>query len=199
MYQHYTKSLDTFSLEGQVLDFIYKKNNNQIKYLRLGTASKEYHVKIAKEIRASLSEMLRPGLTIKVAGEKKINQKTGELKLKAYQVTPVNKAVKNDQVERVNNLQVVPNRNKREDKPSNKILVCSKSDCCKRGALRVCQMLADSLNEHNLGAQVIIQKTGCLKDCKAGPNLVVMPDKTRYNHVKPTEVTALVTRHFVGD
>ncbi|XZO01932.1 MAG: (2Fe-2S) ferredoxin domain-containing protein [Microcoleus sp.] len=59
-------------------------------------------------------------------------------------------------------------------------LVCQKSDCQKRGSGAVCKALENALNCSGLAGEVIVQKTGCLKQCKAGPNIVVMPDKTRY-------------------
>jgi len=43
---------------------------------------------------------------------------------------------------------------------------------------------------------VNIKLTGCLKQCKKGPNLVVMPDKKHYNQVAPQDVPSLIERHF---
>ncbi|OBQ32475.1 MAG: (Fe-S)-binding protein, partial [Anabaena sp. CRKS33] len=45
---------------------------------------------------------------------------------------------------------------------------------------------------------VAIKGTGCMKNCKAGPNLV-MPDKTRYSKVKAEQVPALINKHFPGE
>ncbi|MGA7936768.1 MAG: (2Fe-2S) ferredoxin domain-containing protein, partial [Kovacikia sp.] len=44
--------------------------------------------------------------------------------------------------------------------------------------------------------QVTIRGTGCMKDCKAGPNLVVMPGKCRYSRVTPQEIPELLAKHF---
>jgi (2Fe-2S) ferredoxin len=81
-------------------------------------------------------------------------------------------------------------------KTQTKILVCQKSDCQKRGGAAVCKALENALNARGLEEQVTVQGTGCLKQCKAGPNIVVMPDKTRYSRIKPAEVPAIVDKHF---
>ena len=81
-------------------------------------------------------------------------------------------------------------------KTKTKILVCQKSDCQKRGGAAVCKALENALNARGLEDKVTIQGTGCLKQCKAGPNIVLMPDKTRYSRIKPAEIPAIVDKHF---
>ncbi|MBD2483743.1 (2Fe-2S) ferredoxin domain-containing protein [Planktothrix sp. FACHB-1365] len=77
-----------------------------------------------------------------------------------------------------------------------KILICQKSDCRKRGGDAICTLLQQELAQRGLEDQVTIQKTGCLKKCKAGPNLVMLPDKTRYSKVEPEKIPALIEQHF---
>lgn len=77
-----------------------------------------------------------------------------------------------------------------------KILICEKSDCKKRGANKVCRAIADLLADYNLTEQVTIEKTGCLKQCKSGPNLIIKPDKARYHQVKVKDVPNIMTKHF---
>lgn len=74
------------------------------------------------------------------------------------------------------------------------ILVCKKSDCCKKGGIDVIKALRTELNDRQLGHQVNVKPTGCMKRCKAGPNLV-MPDKTRHTRVKAKDVPLLVEQH----
>ncbi|MDZ4871365.1 MAG: hypothetical protein CLLPBCKN_000753 [Chroococcidiopsis cubana SAG 39.79] len=88
---------------------------------------------------------------------------------------------------------------KRQTKAKASILVCQKSDCVKRGANGVCKALQASLNERGLENEVEIKPTGCLKQCKAGPNVVVMPDKTRYTRVQTEQVAELIDKHFTTD
>ncbi len=77
------------------------------------------------------------------------------------------------------------------------ILVCQKSDCCKRGGNALVRTLRSELAERGLTEQVKICGTGCMKRCKAGPNLV-MPDKTRYTRIQASEVSNLLDQHFPG-
>lgn len=77
-----------------------------------------------------------------------------------------------------------------------KILICEKSDCKKRGANKVCRAIADLLADYNLTEQVTIEKTGCIKQCKSGPNLIIKPDKARYHQVKVKDVPKIITKHF---
>jgi NADH:ubiquinone oxidoreductase subunit E len=78
------------------------------------------------------------------------------------------------------------------------ILVCQKSDCMNRGGKALCQALESELINNGLEDSVTIKGTGCMKNCKAGPNLV-MPDKTRYSKIQATQVPALIDKHFSRD
>ncbi|NJR37861.1 MAG: (2Fe-2S) ferredoxin domain-containing protein [Leptolyngbyaceae cyanobacterium CSU_1_4] len=55
--------------------------------------------------------------------------------------------------------------------------------------------LQAAIQEQGLTHQVIVKGTGCMKRCKAGPNLV-MPDKTRYTKISPKAIPALIEQHF---
>lgn len=76
------------------------------------------------------------------------------------------------------------------------ILVCQKSDCQKRGAGKVCKTLSEVLSDRGLEDHVTIKKTGCLKKCKAGPNLVIMPNKARYSRISSAEIPDVIEKHF---
>jgi (2Fe-2S) ferredoxin len=83
--------------------------------------------------------------------------------------------------------------------PTAKILICQKSDCRKRGGDTVCKVLQQELAQRGLEEQVTIEKTGCLKKCKSGPNLVILPDKTRYSKVEPEAIPVLIEQHLAGN
>ncbi len=202
------KQVSEFSLEGKILIF---EDGDKLKYLRIsGDRGIEYLVKLCKELRASLSLVLTPGLRVKVAGEKQHNLKNGKIKLKAYSLklsdsenpaqpqvdtknTPVATLTSDREIHSRTASQTVVN----PAKIKGKILVCQKSDCQKRGGAAVCKALENALNSRGLAGQVTIQGTGCLKQCKSGPNIVLMPDKTRYSRIKPAEIPAIIDQHFV--
>lgn len=197
-----------FQVEGRFLGYIYK-DGDKIKKLRLETAIGEYWFKLAKPLQTSLGEQLQPGDVVTVSGESSFCLKTGKLKLKAEALKrgadggwqslcsdrPGVAFAKDDQKQSVASDSrplscVVP------EVPSATILVCQKSDCWKRGGSQVCQALEQHLRDRGLENQVTIQATGCMKRCKAGPNMIIMPDKTRYSHIEPSEIPQMIDEHF---
>jgi (2Fe-2S) ferredoxin len=79
-------------------------------------------------------------------------------------------------------------------KTKTKVLICGKSSCWRKGGKEVCQILEASLRERGLEGQITIQTTGCLKQCKQAPNLVMMPSKKRYSEVKPKQALSLLEK-----
>lgn len=211
------KQVSEFSLEGEILSLIIE-DGYKLKYLRIcSDHGIEFLVKLCKELRESLSSVLTPGLRVQVAGEKQLNSKNGKLKLKAYSLKlsgsnndrasqpldPTNSPVAfvASPPARDNNSIPCGTASKTavtSAKTKAKILVCQKSDCQKRGGAAVCKALENALNARGLEGQVTVQGTGCLKQCKAGPNIVVMPDKTRYSRIKPAEIPAILDKHFTN-
>ena len=210
------KQVSEFSLEGEILSLIIE-DGYKLKYLRIcSDHGIEFLVKLCKELRESLSSVLTPGLRVQVAGEKQLNSKNGKLKLKAYSLKlsgsnngasqPLELA--NAPVAFVTSPGAIDNKSipsgtasktaVTSTKTKAKILVCQKSDCQKRGGAAVCKALENALNARGLEGQVTVQGTGCLKQCKAGPNIVLMPDKTRYSRIKPTEIPGIIDKHFTA-
>lgn len=193
-----------FCLEGRFLDFVIK-DGYKLKGLLLATAEGECYVKLAKDLRAAFDLRLPPGTWLQVVGEKKHDLKTGEVKLKAERVM-----MTRTQRDGEDEGETSPPDREHTFTPSVSnakakkatILVCQKSDCMKRGGKEVCQALEAALsacsNGFALNSQVTIKGTGCMKNCKAGPNLV-MPDKTRYSRVQAAQVPALIDKHFVAN
>lgn len=183
MSKYKSKQVSQFTLEGRFLNFVLE-DGYKLKYLRLAAAEGEYWIK-CKTLQESAELRLIPGDWIQVVGESKLDLKTGKLKLKATQVLP---AIPNAVVA----TQPVPAKKKAN------ILVCQKSSCMKRGGTAVCQALQSAISDRGLEDQVAIKGTGCLKQCKAGPN-IVMPDKTRYSRIQAAEIPEVIERHFAAD
>jgi (2Fe-2S) ferredoxin len=185
-----TMEVAEFCLEGRFLDVVIE-DGYKLKGLLLSTAEGEYYVKLAKNLRVAFDWRLPKGTWLQVVGTKKYDSKKGKVTLKAERVM----AARSD----VGKVSLSPSENKPEAKPVKQqtILVCQKSDCWKRGGKDACQALEAELRSKGLEDTVNIKGTGCMKNCKAGPNLV-MPDKTRYSKIKPEQVPALVEKHFGG-
>lgn len=177
------QSVSDFNLDAQLLGFIFK-GSGQVKSIRVATDRGVWAIKLEKSLRSELPA-LQPGDWVRVRGEKTIDFKKGKSKLKAWEILPLADVGKE------------PIASPPPQKaPVGKVLICQKSSCCKRGAKAVLGAIEDRIEESQLGDRVRIQKTGCLKGCKRGPNLVVVPDKTRYEKVTPEEARNLVDRHF---
>jgi (2Fe-2S) ferredoxin len=188
-YQH---RISEFNLVGQLLGFVIK-DGYKIKYLRVAISEREYWIKPDKEIRQQLSQTITPGCWVEIQGFSEQSFKTGKVKLRANTVKLANS-------EPTQTLAPpVPSPSSKEKASKSSILVCQKSNCWKRGGKEVCQFLEESLRDRGLDDTVQVKLTGCLKQCKAGPNVVMMPDKARYSKVRPHHVTELLDKHFVQD
>jgi len=186
------KQTTLFELQGRFLGF-QVEDGYKLKYLRIATADGEYRVKLSKESRASVGGVITPGDWLQIWGEKTIKHELAEPKLKAYKIcvsAPGDAPSFTLQKE---------SHKPKAAQPQATVLVCQKLDCMKRGGKAVCKALEAELDDRNLTGQVTIRGTGCMKHCKTGPNLVVMPDKTRYSRISADEIPALLDKHFPAE
>ena len=200
MSKSYSTEISEFCLEGRFLSFVIK-DTHKLKGLMLSTSEGERYIKLAKHLRATFDWQLPPGTWLQVVGEKKSDRKTGEVKLKAERVmaASVEQKVQDRlgvQENSLHNSPALPNDTQLK-RGKTAILICQKSDCLKRGGKEVCQALYSALGDRDLDSQVTIKGTGCMKNCKAGPNLV-MPDKTRYSRIQAEQVPTLIEKHFAS-
>ncbi|WP_019500165.1 (2Fe-2S) ferredoxin domain-containing protein [Pseudanabaena sp. PCC 6802] len=188
-----------FSYEGQFLGFT-ALDGYKLKYLKLSASNRDYIIKIPKEQRLDLYRSLKPGDLIQCTGEQKLNFSTGECKLKAYTISKIANHQTNSEVIHLHSNV----RDLNSDRPSSKqhaksdskplvnVLVCQKSDCAKRGSGQICSALMNALEQQDLAEYVKVKGTGCMKHCKSGPHVVVMPDKSRFSHVKVGQIQEIV-------
>jgi NADH:ubiquinone oxidoreductase subunit E len=177
-----------FCFEGRFLDFVIK-DGYKLKGLLLGTSEGECYIKLAKHLRSAFDLRLPQGTWLQVVGTKQYNAKKDQVTLVAERVMAASADMGTVAAQ-------IPVKTK--PAKTQTILVCQKSDCMKRGGKTLCQALESELITNGLEKSVTIKGTGCMKNCKAGPNLV-MPDKTRYSKIKAEQVPALIDRHFSGD
>lgn len=69
------------------------------------------------------------------------------------------------------------------------ILVCQNMACRKMGATAVLRTLQGQPVEG-----VAIASSGCLGRCGNGPNLLVLPEKTWYDRVRPEEIQIILAK-----
>jgi (2Fe-2S) ferredoxin len=183
-----------FALEGRFLGFA-AKDSYKLKYLRLAANASEYFIKIPKELRLSLYRTLTAGDWVYVSGYQSFCPKKGTVKFKAYDMRPIAAPSMSSESANVAPIAVLPTPERPPAAKKANILVCQKSDCCKRGGRALVAALQSELDDRGISEQVAIKGTGCMKHCKAGPNLV-MPDKTRYSRIQANDVPALLDKHF---
>jgi (2Fe-2S) ferredoxin len=190
----------TFMMEGQFLGFLFK-DGYKVKYLKVLAVNREWLIEVAKPLRADIRLDLPIGDWIQVSGYLKSSSKYGVPKLKAEHLQSITlQPGQSPEGHLTLGVQSKPEP-KTGDRPkatSGKILVCSKSDCWKRGGKAVCAAIQDALGDRQLDQQVSVKTTGCMKHCKAGPNIVVMPDKARYSRLSAKDVAGVIDTHFVS-
>lgn len=179
-----SEKVASFRIEGRFLGFEFE--DFKPKKLVVATSEGECTIKLAKSLRCGFQLNLIPGDWLQISGEKQFDSK-GKLKLKAEQIIPTTVSQEPSSV-------TAPT-----DKGKLSILVCQKSSCMKRGGKEACQAMQTALKIRGLSEQVSIKGTGCLKDCKAGPNIVMMPDKKRYTKVQAAQIPALIDKHFAKE
>jgi (2Fe-2S) ferredoxin len=172
-----------FVVEGRFLGFA-ARSDAKLKYVRLATATGEYLIKMPKDQRQMLYRQLVPGDWLQASGWRKQDGRTSTWK--ADMISRATAGAANPTPA------AAPAIAASTGKPAC-ILFCQKSDCCKKGAQRVAAALENEIEER--GLNVTVKGTGCMKQCKAGP-AIVMPDKTRYTRIGVDAVPKLVDKHF---
>ena len=73
-----------------------------------------------------------------------------------------------------------------------KVLICQKGSCRQKGSVAVCEAIAAELEKAGRSDDIKIKATGCMKHCKAGPNMVIMPAGDSYKKVTPKKARSLI-------
>ncbi|MGL5834754.1 MAG: (2Fe-2S) ferredoxin domain-containing protein [Waterburya sp.] len=180
----------------------------KIKYLKLTTEAGKYWIKIPRQLRKQLPS-LSLGCELEVQGKIKQDLKTGKTKYKAQMVVIIAPETLNAQIDTklkanksVSLLPVLNDKSKSKPqakaKAKSKVLICHKSNCWKKGGQEVCAAIESILKDHNLTQEISIKQTGCLNQCKKAPALIMMPDKARYQNVRPKQVGEIVKKHLIA-
>ncbi|HHW98062.1 MAG TPA: NADH-quinone oxidoreductase subunit NuoF [Firmicutes bacterium] len=77
------------------------------------------------------------------------------------------------------------------------VLVCGGAGCISSGCKAVQQALIDEINKAGISEEIKVIETGCIGTCELGPVLVVYPDGTFYQKVKPQDVRTIVEEHLL--
>ncbi len=187
---------------------------------------RSYEVKLDKDIQEMAAESIKPRSWVRVSGKGKLDKKTKQIKWKAESIEAISlqtiAAVKAEsekaelektelekaELEKTEadklrshspQLQLVSTAESVKEKPA-RILICQKSSCRKKGSQKVSEAIEDAIAKANAGSQITVKSTGCLKCCKTGPTVVVLPSsgknekvsKERYRKVTPKSAKEIV-------
>ncbi|MBE9046817.1 (2Fe-2S) ferredoxin domain-containing protein [Pleurocapsales cyanobacterium LEGE 10410] len=168
-----------FNIVGRLEDLTIG-SKGRIKYLSLSTPETDYLISVAKSPQNLLGEHLKPGCHLKVTGMRKYKLHQAEVEYKAYKIELL--------------LEQSATKTAIAKKAPVKILVCQGSSCAKRGSQTICKLLQTELNTKGIASEVEIKSTGCMKQCKQAPCLI-MPGRNSYSRVQPQQVSKLVSKH----
>ncbi|MEL6494358.1 MAG: (2Fe-2S) ferredoxin domain-containing protein [Cyanobacteria bacterium J06623_7] len=190
-----SKIVTGFHLSGKLSKIAYKKK--KIQYIKLETSETAYWIKIPKKLREKIAS-LSPGYQLEVEGIAKQQLKTGKTRHKAQKVMIVAPNLPDYSITAKTATRSLLPILDREIKSKAKVLICQKSNCWKKGGKKVCDEIESVLDGLGLTREIPIKKTGCLKQCKKAPALVMLPDKARYSKVKPKQVAKIVEKHLIN-
>lgn len=176
--------ISEFTIVGRLEDLAIS-SKGRIKYLSLSTLEADYLIAVAKSPTNLLGKHLQPGCQLKVTGMRKYKFHQEQVEYKAYRVELLPEQSSNQTA-------IAANRAK------TKILVCQGSSCGKKGGQAICQILQTELKTKGLTDQVEIKTTGCMKQCKQAPCLI-MPVRNSYTRVQPQQVSKLVSKYLAND
>ncbi|PSN18222.1 hypothetical protein C7271_13660 [filamentous cyanobacterium CCP5] len=162
-------------LEGRYLGL--RPKQGRPKWLKLKTKSGKVKVRIPKPMRSWIAAELEPDALIQVWAKAK--KKT----YKAVQVIPTGGAAA-----------IAPPPVKTEPMVHT-LKVCMKGSCRKRGSGDVCRALEAARDQHPEGDAIRIEKTGCLKCCKKGPNVCVLPEKKLLHQVEVEQAERILAAY----
>jgi (2Fe-2S) ferredoxin len=200
-----SKIITSFNLIGKLSKIADQKNQKKkIKYLKLETEESSYWIKIPRQLKKQIPN-LSPGCQLEIRGRAKQGSKTGKIsKIKYKAQTIIIIATESLEVldtpiqAKTQIASLLPVLDgKIQPKSKAKVLICGKSNCWKKGGQKVCGAIESVLSDRGLTQQIPIQKTGCLKQCKKAPTLIMMPDKARYNKVQPKQAREMVEQHLL--
>lgn len=189
------KIVTLFNFKGKLTKVSVKKK--KIKYIKLATSDGKYWIKIPKKLRTEIASLSK-GSQIEVAGKSKQSSKRGKITYKAETVVLTPQTTESMPEVKTKTVSLLPVFDSKT-KSKAKVLICQKSNCWKKGGKQVCDEIESILSDRGLSEAIPIKKTGCLKQCKKAPALVMMPDKARYSKVKPKQVSSLVEKHLIAE
>jgi (2Fe-2S) ferredoxin len=171
-----------FQLRGQIRQLIPCQDGQGWKALDLQVDSGlTYRIKVAKAIDDPMFAQLEVGQRVGIVGVGKPSKAGAMPKLKALRLLPEDSFA----VESENSGAIAPLAG------FCRLQICTKGSCRKRGAKQLQHQLETWVQEQGLGDRVSVEATGCLKACKQGPNVRLLPLGQQFSGVTPELLATL--------
>jgi len=78
------------------------------------------------------------------------------------------------------------------------VLVCAGAGCVSSGCQEVADALRREITKHHLDSEIKVTQTGCIGSCDLGPVIVVNPNGTFYQKLKPEDAVRIVEEHLLN-
>lgn len=171
-------------VHGQYIDGVVS-SKGRLKWIRIQRNHDELLLKLPKPVGYTLARVLQPGQLLQVWVRPKKDY------LQALLVMPSSLVEVGDTP--VQLLQMAREECTRSSSaaPTCTLRVCTKGRCQKQGAHDVVRALKQAIEEQHL-EHVSVEATGCLKNCKHGPNVQISPGKALHSDVQVDDVPRLM-------
>ncbi len=166
-------------IQGRYLEGVFS-SKGRLKWLRIEADRREWLVKLPKYIGLTLSREIEPGVEIRVWARPKKDY------FKALMVVPLTPRL---DVEPFSDL---PMALPPKSKPLI-IKICQKGGCRKRGGKYVWDAIQHQIELGNTHGKIRLEATGCLKNCKHGPNMCIGSKQVRYSRVQASQIPAILS------
>lgn len=161
-------------LNGQYIAPL-RSPSGKIKGLLLKTDSGEYRIEVPKYLRPILVRQLLPDSYMQV------HVLSDGHTWRCIDILPLPES-ETEAIERAFKASV--SNSERSTQTSNSrtcIQVCTKGKCFKQGSLHLLRQLQEKVEANSELSHISIEGTGCMKACKQGPNLRVLPENQLVN------------------
>ena len=194
----------TYIIEGEFIDFI-PKPGGKLKYIQVQVGERVIPIKLAKELRETLGQELVKGDRLAISLEQSGSGRISKLKLKSDRIEKIStntiqkassNSVSSSTLSSISS-SAFTSTSKNSQTKKGKVLVCRKSSCAKRGGKQLYRALTETINQLGLQQQVSVELTGCQKQCKKAPSLILMPGKVKHAYVHPNELANLLKAHYL--
>lgn len=194
-----TSALETSSshpqgsvLKGQYTG-VYRSSKGKLKGLRLKSGTEEYTIKLPKYLRPMLVRELEPETFIQVWAypDEGIWRGINILPLPEAEISKL------QQLTSIAPSQQQPQSSKGTEPKGTEICIqiCRKGTCFKKGSKAILQILQAEVESNPNLQHISIEATGCMKSCKKGPNLRIMPSGKELNHVNQNTALAVLSKY----